>query len=145
MDCISIAMWPIHTHARPWAKEKEQCGVNCLAQGHFDIHTGGDGDAINGWPALPHEPQPPIEYVHCSCLYWEWGHPSLAWLWGGGQNPKSFLCVNIQHSAVQLNLILYEFDKASEYLRLDSCVQGYRWCFPPATNRHATTSMYRIQ
>ena len=36
----------IHTHifTHPWHSQQEQFGVQCLAQGHLDVWTGGAGD-----------------------------------------------------------------------------------------------------
>ncbi len=54
--------WRWSCRARHQPAHQEQLGVKCLAQGHFNTWRARDRTAnlgINGWPALPPEPQPP--------------------------------------------------------------------------------------
>jgi len=48
---------------------QKQLGDRYLAQGHFNMRTGGAGDQITdppirGWHALPHEPMSPLEWKY---------------------------------------------------------------------------------
>ena len=59
----SVLTSHIHTPMVATTNHWRQCGVQCLAQGHFDMWTGGAGirtadPRIIGWPALPPERQP---------------------------------------------------------------------------------------
>lgn len=65
-SCRPLLSLNIHTHSE-WEPHSE--GVQYLAQGYFNMLTGGAGDQtgdlpISGQPALwpPHEPQPPCEW-----------------------------------------------------------------------------------
>ena len=51
-----------HTLTHQWCSQRQQFGVQYLAQGHFDMWTRGDGDRtpnllISGRPARPPAPQ----------------------------------------------------------------------------------------
>lgn len=48
---IFIERWRRSCHARPWPAHQEQFWVRCLAQGHFNMLSGGEKLGINhdGW------------------------------------------------------------------------------------------------